>query len=381
MEALRRKVLVARRRLAMQRFLRSLPWCLFATLALAAVVIAVDKYFPLGLDAWTWPAAGAAAGVILAAAWVWYQGQSEVDAAIEIDRRFGLKERVSSTYALSAAERDTAVGHALIADACRAIDRVEVAEGFHLSLDRFALLPLVPAAAAFLVAVFLNPASDTATATTAGVEEKLQVKHAVKVAEEKAAERRKEVRELDLKELEEPLTKLEEGLKQLAKGDDDRHQALVKMNDLKKDLEERRQELSGSDRLKDQLEQLKNMARGPADKLAGALRNGDLKQAAREIDALKEQLAGGKLDEQSREQLTRQLEDMQQKLSAMVEKQRKLEDELKSQIAEKRAAGQSKEADELEKQLSKLAKQSPQMQKLEQLAQKLGQCAPVYQAR
>jgi hypothetical protein len=375
MEALRRKVLIARRRLAIQRFLRALPWCLFATLLVAAAAIAVDKYYPLLLDVWAWPALGVAEGIALAAGWVWFKGQSEVDAAIEIDRRFGLKERVSSTYSLSEAERDSAIGRALIQDASRAIDRVEVAEGFHLSLDRFALLPLAPAVVAFLVAVFLNPASDTATATTEGAQEKVQVKHAIEVAEQKAAERRKEARELDLKELEEPLTKLEEGLKQLAKGDDDRHQALVKMNDLKKELEQRREQLSGNDRLKDQLEQLKNLARGPADKLAGALKNGDLKQAAKELEALKDQLQNGKLDEQSRAELTKQLEDMEQKLRAMAEKHRKLEDDVKSQIAEKRAAGQTKEAEELEKQLAKLAKQGPQMQQLERLAQQLGQCA------
>jgi septal ring factor EnvC (AmiA/AmiB activator) len=374
MEQLSKKVAIARRRLATQKFLRAVPWCLFGTLLLAALLVAVDKFYPLGLKVWAWPAMGAAAGVVLAAALVWFRGQSEIDAAIEIDRRFQLKERVSSTYALSAADRDSAVGRALIGDAVRALERVEVAEGFRLSMSRAALLPILPAAIAFLVAVFLNPASDTATATTETTE-KVQVKHAVEIAQKKAEERRKEARELDLKDLEEPLTKLEAGLKQLAKGDDDRRQAMVKMNDLNKELEQRREELRGNDRLKDQLEQMKNLGRGPADKLAGALKNGDLKQAAKELEALKDQLKNGKLDDEAKANLAKQLDQIEQKLQAMVDKHRKLEDELKSQIAEKRAAGQTKEANELEKQLAKLAKQAPQMKQLERMAQKMGQCA------
>lgn len=375
MEKLRRKVLIARRRLAMQRFLRALPWCLFATLLVAAVLITIDKYRPLGLQAWAWPALAAAVGAVMAGAWVWFKGQSEIDAAIEIDRRFGLHERVSSTYALSEDDRESPVGRALVDDALRAIDRVEVAEAFRLKLNRFAFLPVLPAVAAFLVAVFLNPTSETATATASISEQKVQVKKATEVAHQKAVERLKEAREKDMKELEEPLTKLEQGLKQMAKTDEDRQQAMVKMNDLKKELEQRREQLQGSDRLKDQLEQLKNLARGPADKLAGALRNGDMKQAAKELEALKEQLKDGKLDEESKKQLANQLEQMEQKMKAMAEKHRQMEEELKSQIAEKRAAGQTKEADELEKQLAKLAKQAPQMQQLEKMAQKLGQCA------
>ena len=49
MEKLRRQVRIARRRLAMQQFLRAVPWFLFAALAVAALLVAVDKYYPLGL--------------------------------------------------------------------------------------------------------------------------------------------------------------------------------------------------------------------------------------------------------------------------------------------------------------------------------------------
>lgn len=373
MEKLKQQVRIARRRMAMQRFLRTLPWCCFATLLVAAILIGVDKYYPLGLKVWAWPAMAVAAGAVVAAGWVWLNRRSELAAALEIDLRFGLRERVSSAYALSDAERESPIGRALIEDASRRVDGLDVAEGFHLSLSRWALAPLVPAAVAFLVAVFLNPVSETATAVAETSQNK-QVKTSTELLERKLAERAQEAREQGLKDLEGLLTKVEQGTKQIAKEENNSRQALVKMNDLAKELAQRREQLGG-DRLKDQLDQLKNLARGPADKMASALKNGDLKAAAKELKALKDQLENNQLDENAKAELAKQLEQMEEKLRGMAERHRKLEDELKSQIAQKRAAGQSKEADELEKQLSKLSKQTPQMEQLERMAQKLGQCA------
>jgi len=375
MEKLRRQVRIARRRLAVQRFLRIVPWCLFATLLIAAALVALDKYYPLGLESWAWPAIGVATGIVAAAAWVWLRGQSELDAAIEIDRRFALRERVSSTFALSAEQRETPIGQALIADAIRALERVEVAAGFRLSLNRAALLPLAPAALAFLLASFLNPTSETATATTELVEQKIHVKKATQVAQKKVSQQIEEAKKQNLKELTEQLGKLESGLEKLSKGDADRRDALVKLNDLNKELEQRREQLRGSDKVKEQLEQLKDLAKGPADRVAEALKDGDLKQAAKELQALQEQLQSGKLDGQAKADLAKQLEGMEQKLKAAAEQHRQKEDALKSQIAQKRAAGQTEQAEQLERQLAKLQQQRPQMEQLEQLAQKMGKCA------
>ena len=102
----------------------------------------------------------------------------------------------------------------------------------------------------------------------------------------------KEAQEKDLKEAD-ALAKLEAGLKELAKGNEDRHQALVKMNDLNKQLEERREQLRGGDKLQEQFDQLKSLAKGPADKLSEALKEGDLKQAGRELEALQENYVPG----------------------------------------------------------------------------------------
>jgi len=376
MNKLNEKVRLARRRLALQRFLKLAPWCCFFALLIAAVLVGVDKYYSLGLKEWAWPAIGATAGLLTAAGLTWLHGQSVLDAAVEIDRRFGLKERVSSAYALSPEQRESPIGQALIDDAIRGVNNVEVSEQFRLSVSRWALLPVVPVAVTFLVAVFFNPSTEAPHAAAENVAARQQVKKASEVLNRQSVERNKELRDKNISpEAKELFTKLEEGSKQLIKGDDDKRQAMVKINDLTKEMEKRQQELQKDEKLKEQLEQLKNLTKGPADKLGDALRNGDVKEAAKELKALKEQLQNGKLDAEQKAQLAKQMEELEEKVKAIAEKQEKLANELKQQIAEKRAAGKGKEADELEKKLQKLEQQAPQQKKMQDMAKKLGECA------
>ena len=51
--------------------------------------------------------------------------------------RFGLKERVSSTLALSPEERESAAGQALVADAVRRVEQIEVSERFGVTFSRW----------------------------------------------------------------------------------------------------------------------------------------------------------------------------------------------------------------------------------------------------
>ena len=73
--------------------MQALPWCLFGTLLAVAVVIAVDKYRPLGVQGWAWPTVGVIGGAVFAGVWTWFKRPGDLDAAIQIDRRFGLSER------------------------------------------------------------------------------------------------------------------------------------------------------------------------------------------------------------------------------------------------------------------------------------------------
>ncbi len=98
---MRRQVRTAQRRLGVQRFVGVLGWCCCIGLSVALVLIAVDKFRPMGIEPWAWPAGGVVLGIAAAIFWSIARARGPVDAAIEIDRRFGLKERVSSTLAMS----------------------------------------------------------------------------------------------------------------------------------------------------------------------------------------------------------------------------------------------------------------------------------------
>jgi len=378
MDVLKQQVRRAQRRLVLQRFFAVLSWSWFAALLAAAALIAVGKYYPLGVLAWGWVAIALGVGLVFAIGWTWFTSRGQLEAALEIDRRFGLKERVSSTFALGPDQLDSPAGKALVEDALKRVGRLHIAEQFRVKLGRWTWLPLAPAALAFLLAMYLNPSAgeNKAGGSIATKAERKVVKTSTDALRKKLIERRKEARDQGLKDAEELFAKLEQGTKELTKSDlADRKQAMVELNDLAKDLEKRRQKLGGGDKLQEQLKQLKNIQQGPADKLAEAMRQGDFQQALKELKQLRDQIEHGKLDDENKAQLAKQLEQMEQKLNQLVQAHKKLEQDLKEQAKQMRQQGRNKEADEIEKQLSKLAQKAPQMEQLQKLADKLGQAS------
>jgi hypothetical protein len=398
MEPLTRQVRRAQRRLAWHQFARVLVWCWFAGLLVATVLVAVDKHWPQGpiaaasqktltmaglavqpeLRAGMWSAAGLLAGLVAALAWTWFTRRGALDAAIELDKRFGLKERVSSTLALSPHELESAAGQALVADAVRRVEQIEVSERFGLTFSRWTWLPLVPAVAAFLLAIFLPEVTRTDPATTqaATTTQHAQVKKQTKALQRSLEQRRREAREKGLLEAEDMFQRLERETGDMSRTpQQDRKQALVRLNDLADELEKRRQDLAASDKIRQQLNQLRPSQSGPADKLSQALQEGDLKQAMRQIEDLKQQLADGKLDKDGREKLGQQLAEMEQKLRQAAEGHKQAKQELQDQIDQKQKSGDKEGAKKLQQQLARLEQQDQQMRQLEDMAQKLGQCS------
>src|SRR5947207_149309 len=210
MKALERQVSRAQRRLTAQKFVSTLVGWLFGLLLAAVGAVLANWYWNLGLH----PAvsAGGAAGVAVVVALIWsiVFRASRMEAAIEIDRRFGLKERVSSTLALSSTERQTSVGQALSNDAVRRVQTVNVGDKFGLSLSRWAFLPVLPAAAA-LVFGTLTPRQPKADDPAKNKELVKAVVINQKVADplkKELAKRQEEAAKAGLKELEEEFKKL-----------------------------------------------------------------------------------------------------------------------------------------------------------------------------
>ena len=367
----------ARRRLILQRMVISLCWSCSITLAAAAGVVLAGKWWPIPGSTWQWCGGALALGTLAAVVWTWLRSPSVLDAAEEIDRRYGLEERVASAVALEPATLNSPAGQALVADAARRVDRLALGEQFRLSIGAVAWAPVASAVLVVLLALLIGPqVSNQAEAKLATQVEKEQVQKSSETLRKQLEQRKEQAEKKGMKDAEDLFNKLERGTRELSEaGESDRKQALVKLNDLAKELDQRRQALGSAEKMKQQLEQLKQIEKGPADRMVDAMQQGDMKKAVNELDQLRDKLAKGELDQPQQEQLTKQLEQMQQKLQAAADAQKKAVDELQKQIEQAKAGGQQQQADQLQQQLDQLQQKMPAPEQLKDMANQLGKAA------
>jgi len=386
MDQIRRQVRKAQRQLGLQRFVGVSGWCCFGTSLAALGLIVVYTFFvPLGWDKAVGDSTNLgflvlsialAVGVLTAWLCAVIRARGPIDAAIEIDRRYGLKERVSSALSLSDQERATGPGQALVDDAERRVRRIDIREHFRVSRGRHIVLQSIPAVIAVLIALFVQPVGAKQAQATTDPAIKKQIEKSTDGLRRKLVEKRKQAEKQGLKDAQELFKRLEEATDDLAhrtKGD--RKQALVKLNDLARQIKERRKDLGGAEQVRKQLNELKGIEQGPADEFVKAIKDGNLKKAINELEQLKSKLAEGKLNEQEREELAKQLEQIKDKLQNLTNAHRQAQQDLEKRINQARQEGRNDEAAELQEQLDKLQQQQPQMEQLENLANKLGQCA------
>ena len=382
MEELRRHVSRAHRRLLLQQFLTALPWSLFIALVAAAMALLVPKLWPVSIDPTLWIAGWVGGsfviGILAATIWTFAKSRSLLDAAIEVDRRFALKERISSTLALSEKELESEIGRALVDDTLRRIGNVDVRERFAVSVGWRSLLPFAPAILIFLVVLFMDDAQreDARAATATSQQTRKQIKVSTAALKKKIEQRKKEAEAKGLEDAEALLKELERGLDKLNSDQNvDRQKALIKINELTKELEKRREQLGGTEQLRKQLDRLKDVQKGPADRVAKAMQQGDFKKAVDEIQSLADKIEKGELSEAERDQLAKQLEEMKKELEKMVAAQEQAKRDLQEQIEQLEKSGDRAAAGKLQQKLDQLNQQNAQMERMQQMASQLGQAA------
>jgi hypothetical protein len=378
MDQLRKQVARARRRLVLEQFVGRLVWCLLAAFSLAAIAVAAPRLIainnlPANWDMF-WLVGALGGGFVVATLWTVIIRRNQLDAAIEIDRRFDLRERVASSLSLSGEEQTSEAGRAVVNDALRAVGRIDVDEKFRLKIDRRAWLPLVPAAIVFVLVTFVdNRKAESSLDPNSAANIAKQVKKSIESPRKKLEEKRKKAEQQKL-EAAGLFKKIEQGMRELSeKKDIDRTKAAVKLNDLKQQLEERRQQLGGKDALKEQFQSMKNLGAGPAEKAAQAMKQGDWQKALKEIEKLAKDLRGGNLSDKDKEQLAKQLQQMKDKLEAAAQARKQAMDDLKKQIDQQRRQGNLAKAGELQQKLDQMQKQQQQQNRLQQLAQQMAQ--------
>ena len=155
MDQLHRQIAKARRRLIMEQFLRTAGWSLFGCLLIAVFGLLVPKFWhvEVAADIWnaSWIGGAFAAAILFAIGWTYHTRRTSLEAAIEIDRRYGLRERVSSVLSLPEDQLETEIGEALTRDAVRRVERIDVSEHFRVRTSWVTALPLLPVVAAIVL--------------------------------------------------------------------------------------------------------------------------------------------------------------------------------------------------------------------------------------
>ncbi len=359
------------RRLRIQRFLTAVVWCWGATLAVAAIVVGVEKLgYKVPGEAWL-PfaiAGGVGAGVALLIAA--FTGPSRVDAAIAIDRAFGLHERLATALTLPADLSETPAGQALLADARRHVNDLDIGSKFGIKAPRRAWLPLIPGLIAAGLLFAPESAQKRAQAVGLDTAEKQVLVEKTKALGKAMAERRKDPDAKLTAETEKLLAQIEKAADELSKTPpDSKDKAMVKLNKLTDAVQERKKQLADADAVNRQIQQMKQMSTdGPAEELAKSLAKGDFDKAAKELQQLKDKLTSGKLSDSDKKKLQEQVSEMKKQLEKLANL-----DERKKQLDEAKKNG-ALSAKQYEQEMAKLDQQSKNLQQMKNLAKALSQC-------
>lgn len=389
MEQLHRQVLRARRRLIAQQFLRIVGWWMFAALTISAAALAVPKIWIMEFDAtasvvWitSWLGGTLAVAFVGAMFCAWWARRNVLEAAIEIDRRFQLRERVSSALTLGPQERESEAGRALISDTSHRVQRIDVRSEFGFRPTWRLLLPLLPAVASLVLVLWVEDAAkgEPKPEDPKPIDITKRIENTTVNLQPQIARRKREAEELGLTDAANLFDRLERGVEKM-QGESglDRKKAAIKLNELSKELKQRREALGGAEQIKKQLDQLGNIKSGPADKMADAIKKGDFGKAKEELEALEEKLKRDDLTEEEQKALEEQLKQVRDQVQDMCDAHEQARNELEEQIRQQEAQGNMDQVSKLQNQLDQLNAQQQQMQQMQQLADQLGNCADCLQ--
>ena len=380
------KVISARRRIMLARFGQALCITLFVALLVATIAIALPalRVMPVDFQTWvySWLGGCALAALISAAVYAVVTAPSVESVATEVDKRFGLRERLSSSLTLAGDEKDSDFGMALMADAEKRAKQLDVAERFSLKPSRLGWLPIAIAPVLAIVLMLVEPISET-RASSAGKTDAVEVQQVRTVASQlkkRLQQQRRKAEAEGLKEAQELFEKMEADLDKITSRQDmNRKEAMIAMNDLKKQLEERREQLGSSEQMRRAMSQMKGIESGPGDKVAKSIEKGDFGKAQDMVKQLASKMRDGSLSEQEKEQLKKQIEQMQEAMEKTAEAHEQQKKDLQRQIEQARNEGRGDEAAKLQQQLNQLQQKDSQMQQMGQMAEAMSKAANAMQ--
>jgi uncharacterized coiled-coil DUF342 family protein len=307
-----------------------------------------------------------------------FRAPAKLAAALLLDERFGLKERVTTSLTLSPELKGTPAAQALLADVNQRIAQVDVGSRFPLRVSWITSLAPACAALLALAAFYYRPPSSQATLRANEVkaqapENAAEIEQKLNQLKKRPAEKRQVERAMS-----EELKRIEAELDQIANrpraNKEQLKERIKEMTALEDRLKNREREMAERSRsMKQQLQQMERMAGksgnedGPAKDLQKALSQGNMEQAKEEMEKLSKKLKENRLTAQEKEQLAKQLKKLQEELERAAGQKDKI-DQLKKLHQEGKL-----DAEALKREIQRLQQDSAKLQDLQKLAAQLGQ--------
>ena len=371
--SLQRQVAHVRRRLFLQTLVGILIRCWVAAL-LAAVVWFLAEPFVVGdgMPNLRWYVLGGAVGVatLLAIALAAWRLPSPVVAALSLDERFQLKERVTTSLTLDPRDANSPAALALLADVDRRVAPLTISDRFPIKVPWTAALVPVFAVVLVLLAFFYKPALNNAQAAKPeeDTDQKLvQADDAKKKLEQMI--KKGEVRQVADKTKSQEMQNIEKELDKLAhrpfNTKDDIREAQKDVTGIEDAMKKRaKEDAARQEAFKEQMKQVERLSKkeekkdGPADKLDNAINKGEFDKAEDEAERLSRQLK----DQEKAKQEEEQAKDD-------VERLKKKKDEPKLTPEEREQA--KKDLEQAEERLAKAQKEQLTPEQKENLEQQL----------
>ena len=376
------KVQAARRRLMLGQFGRSFAILLFLAMVVATTAIAVPAFRSMNMDHTFWNQAwiigGAMVALIASIAYTFWKAPPVSWVAAEVDRRFGLRERLSSSIELGEQDRHSAFGIALQEDAAKRAEQLAIGDHFPLQPRKIGWLPLTILPLLAILIALVQPLSST-DVDPAIKNDSIEVKQIKRVAQKlkrRIQQQKRKAEAEGLKESRELFEKMESQLDKLTnKKGMNRKDAMIALNDLKKQLEDRKKQLGSSEKMRKVLSNMNGVQSGPADKIAKAIQKGEFGKAEDLVKQLAKKIREGNLSKTEKKQLQKQIEKMGKALKQAAKEHDRKKQELKEKIEKAKQEGRGADAAKMQQQLNKMQQQDSQLQKAGQMAQAMQQAA------